>query len=448
MSLLHADESFEISDRWSLMYGGVLKGSFRTAGENFQNNNIPDQNLDNQASSAAAFNPDELSLRLGLNLKDTAFLHTRVDYSWQKIYHYDLFSNSYKNRQLQLKDLYIQIPFETYGILFWFGRRTFEFDNIYLFQESNPFDQVKLQGLGFETKVFQISASINKENVYTTAKDDNRNIILDTNGKPSLFANDDWIATLFFSGKFLLSEGKIFQPILSLRVFQSFQTPSPPGVNKDKITFSSSFIVGGIFSRPLSDGLKGTTTLWFASLPADKTAQPEMNTQQTSYYGEGRIPPNYPQNVIGIADSSEFYINKYGGILSGIVILNNTYASNLPLLHISDDGKSLQSDGQSTSRVTNKISVDIQPVLYLPNKFQFGLDLNYNYVTKKLLSNDANSYVITPILKFSFDGELKTNKYIFTSISYGVYDWKIKTFSDGSQTDTLITSQTGVQFLF
>ena len=171
-------------------------------------------------------------------------------------------------------------------------------------------------------------------------------------------------------------------------------------------------------------------------------------TIKSAYYGEGRIPPNYPQNTIGFADSSEYFINKYGGILTGIILLNNTYASDLPLLHISDNGKNLESDGKSTSRTTNRISLGIQPVLYLPNSFQLGLDLNYNYVTKKLLLNDANSYVITPILKYSFDGELKTNKYIFMSVSYGVYDWKIKTFSDGSQTDTLLTTQTGIQFVF
>ena len=391
---------------------------------------------------------DRASLRLGLELKDTISLHTRLDYNWQKSYHYDLFPKSYSERELQLRDFYFIIPLATYDMSLWFGRRTFEFDDIYLFQESNPFNQIELQGFGFETKVFQASVSLNKESVYTTGSDNNGKTVKDISGKSSLYHNDDWVATLFMSGKFLLSEGKIFQPILSLRAYQSFSSGNSEGVTKDKVTFSSSFMVGGIFARPLSDGLKGTTTVWFASLPADKEAQPDNNTTKGSYYGEGRIPPNYPQNTIGFADSSEYFINHLGGVLSGIVILNHTYASNLPLLHISDDGKSLISDGKSTSRTTNRISVEIQPVVYLSNNLQLGLDMNYNYVTKKLLSNDANSYIITPILKYAFDQKLKTEKYLFTSISYGVYDWKIKTFSDGSQTDTLITTQTGIQFVF
>jgi hypothetical protein len=443
-----AEESFELSERWRLLYGGVLKGNFRTAGENLQINHIPNQNLDNQASSSAAFNTDDISLRLGLDLKNTLSLHTRVDYNWQKKFHYDLYPKSYSEREFQLRDFYLNISLDNNGNSIWFGKRTFEFDNIYLFQESNPFNQIELQGMGFETKVFQVSFSVNKESVYTTAKDKNGNQINDSNGKASLYQNDDWVGTAFLSGKFLLSEGKIFQPIVSLRAYQSFPKSSSEGVNKDKVTISSSLIVGGIFSRPLSDGLKGTTTVWLASLPADKDAQPESTTIKSAYYGEGRIPPNYPQNTIGFADSSEYFINKYGGILTGIILLNNTYASELPLLHISDNGKYLESDGKSTSRTTNRISLGLQPVLYLPNSFQLGLDLNYNYVTKKLLLNDANSYVITPILKYSFDGELKTNKYIFMSASYGVYDWKIKTFSDGSQTDTLLTTQAGIQFVF
>ena len=314
-SSANADESFELSERWKLLYGGVLKGNFRTAGENLQIKNIPNQNLDNQASSSAAFNTDDISLRLGLDLKNTFTLYTRVDYNWQKKFRYDLYPKSYTEREFQLRDLYLNIPLDNNNEnSIWLGRRTFEFDNIYLFQVSNPFDQIELQGIGFESKVFQVSFSVNKESVYTTAKDNNGIQINDSNGKASLFQNDDWVGTAFLSGKFLLSEGKIFQPIVSLRAYQSFPRSSPEGVNKDKVTFSSSLIVGGIFSRPLSNGLKGTTTVWFTSLPADKDAKPESTTIKSAYYGEGRIPPNYPQNTIGFADSSEYFINKYGTI--------------------------------------------------------------------------------------------------------------------------------------
>lgn len=443
-----AEESIELSERLRLNYGGILRGNLRTATDSFYINNIPDQNLDNQASSAAAYSSDYLSVRLGLELKNVGSFYTKVDYLWQKPTQYDLYPKNYIQKEFLLRDLYLKIPFESQGFSVWVGKRTFEYDNIYLFQKSNPFDQIDLQGFGFETDVFQASLSLNKETVFTTGKDQNGNQILDSDGKAALFSDDDYILTGYFSGRFLLAEGKIFQPILTLRAYQSFSNKNPPGVIKDKITVNSSFIVGGIFSRPMSNGLKGTTTLWFESLPADKDAKPDNNTSSRPYYGEGRISPNYPQNTIGFADSSEYFFNQFGGLLSGIVILNNTYASALPVLRVSDDGNSLVPDGNSTSRTTNRVSLGLQPVFYFNHNFQLGVDINFNYVSKKLIANDANSFVLTPIFKYAFDGQLKTNKYIFTSISYGIYDWKVKTLPDGTNTDKLFTTQTGINFSF
>ena len=443
-----SDESIELSDRWKLNYGGILRGNFRTATDNFYINNIPNQNLDNQASSAAAYSNDFLSARLGLELKNVGSIHTRIDYLSQIPVEYNLYPKDYTQQMVLLRDLYLKIPFEIQGFTVWLGRRTFEYDDIYLFQKSNPFNQINLQGFGFETDVFQASLSLNKETVYTTGEDQNGNQILDNSGKPALYSDIDYVITAYLSGRFLLSEGKVFQPILTLRAYQSNSSGNPPGVTKDKVALGSSFIAGGIFSRPMSDGLKGTTTIWFESLPADKAATPDNNTSTGSYYGEGRIPPNYPQNTIGFTDSSEYFFNRIGGLLSGIVILNNTYASALPVLTVSNNGNSLVPDGNSTSRTTNRVSLDIQPVFYFTHNLQFGIDTNYNYVSKKLISNDANSFVLTPILKYAFDGELKTNKYIFTSVSYGFYDWKVKVLPDGSRTDKLFTTQTGINFSF
>lgn len=442
------EEHIDLSQSWKLNYGGVLRGNLRTATDQFFINNIPKQNLDNQASSAAAYSTDYFSARFGLELKDIGSVHTRIDYLWQNSIKYNLYVDNDSQQQFLLRDLYIKIPFESQGFSIWFGKRTFEYDDIYLFQQSNPFDQIDLQGIGFETDVFQASLSLNKGTVFTTGEDQNGKQILDHNGKPALYPDDDYIMTAYLSGRFLLSEGKIFQPILTLRAYKSYSNGNPSGVIKNNVKEGSSFIVGGIFSRPMSDGLKGNTTIWFESLPADKEATPDNNTSTGSYYGEGRIPSNYPQNTIGFADSSEYFLNRMIGFLSGIVILNNTYASFLPVLEISSDRNSLVPDGNNTARITNRFSLALQPVFYFTYHLQFGLDTNFNYVSKKLIANDANSFVITPILKYAFDGELKSNKYIFTSISYGIYDWKVKVLPDGSRTDQLLTTQTGFYFNF
>lgn len=445
-----AEEKFSIDENWSLLLSGSFRGSLKTAGESFQINDIPDQSLANQTVSAAAYSTDYISFGLGIARNEIFSLISRVRYTWQEKYHLDLFPKSYQKKTLQLSDLYLSIPINTLGYTIWLGRRSFEFEEIYLSRETNPFNQVDLNGFGFETDVFQLALGANKESVYTTGKDQNGNQIIDQNRTAVLYENDDLVLTLFMSGKFLLSEGKLFEPILSLRAYQALEKDPPPGVRKDKVSLSSSFILGGIFNRPLSDGIKGTTTIWFSSLPADKQAKPTETGTSTAFYGAGRIPPNYPQNTIGIADSSEFLYDKYGGLITSLVLLNQIYASKLPVLHISEDEKSLQSDGKNESRTTNRVSVGLQPIIYLANNFQLGVEVNLNYVTKKLLEYDANSFIVTPILKYSFDKNerLKTKKYAYISMSYGIYDWKIKTFSDGSKTDKLFSTQSGIEYNF
>ncbi|BBH54110.1 hypothetical protein [Fluviispira sanaruensis] len=448
-SNLYADENIILSDSWGMSFGFRGRGALRSAGKSFSLRNSPDQSSENQAASAAAYSIDSLSVKFSLELRDWVSLKTRVDYYWNSSFIYNLYPKDYEQNKFHLRDFYLSFPSNTKMSSFWIGRRTFEFENIYLFQLDNPFNQIELQGFGYENEVFQASIALNNESLFTTGRDINGNQVLDSDNNPQLFQEHDLIITAFFSGKFLLSEGKIFQPVFALRYYQELtkQENDSNNVKLDTVVNSSSFMVGGIFSRPLADGLKGHTTVWFQSLPTDKNVRPYNNAVSSSYMGKGRVPPNYPQNTIGILDSSEFYFTPYAGVLSGIILLNNTYASELPVLKIADDKKSLEHDGTQTSRLANRLSVDIQPVYFITRNWQLGLDLSLVYVSRKLIASDANSVVITPILKYSFDKKLRTNQYFFFSCSFGYYDWKIKAYPDGTKTQNLFTTQSGINFL-
>ncbi|WP_186647753.1 hypothetical protein [Fluviispira vulneris] len=445
---VYADENIILSDSWSMSFGFKGRGALRTAGKNFSLRNSPNQSSENQATSATAYSVDSLSAKFSLDLRDWVSLKVRVDYFWDSPFIYNLYPKEYEQNKYHLRDFYLNFPSSAKISSFWVGRRTFEFENVYLFQLDNPFNQIELQGFGYENDVFQASLALNNESVFATGRDINGNQILDNDNNPQLYDEHDLILTAFFSGKFLLSEGKIFQPIFALRYYQELnkQKNENNNVKLDTVVNTSSFMVGGIFSRPLSDGLKGHTTVWFQSLPADKNVQPYNRTVSSSYKGKGRIPPNYPQNTIGILDSSEFYFTPYAGILSGIILLNNTYASELPVLKIADDKKSLIQDGLQTARLANRLSIDVQPVYLITRNWQLGLDFSLVYVSRKLIASDANSVAITPILKYSFDKKLSTNQYFFFSCSFGYYDWKIKTLPDGTQTQNLFTTQSGINF--
>jgi hypothetical protein len=435
--------SKDIHATWEL----DLQSSLKTAGPDFEVKNGPYQNLDNQPTSSAAYSTDFISSKVGFFLKDKISLHVRADYALQIPIQLGLYPVDQAPRSLMLKDLYLKLPISNSDSLIWIGRRTFQFEPIALFQTPNPFDQLNLQGGGIDFENFQASASVNPASVSTIAIDQNQNFVLDISGNPILYQRREYIASVFVSGNLTLSEGKSFQPIAVLRYYTGdSSSPSTNGVQEYSVNHASSFIVGGIFSRLPSNGMSGTTTLWFDSLPSDKPIDLNSISTNGKFDGVGRIPINYAKNALGISDSSEFQFNRYGGILTALVFTNNTYSVVLPVLHPASDNMSLIPDGNLTSIHSNKISVGAQPIFFLTEFVHTGIDFNYAYVTPKLFANDANALIMTPLIQYAFDKKLMSKQYAFVSGSYGFYDWKIKTFSNGSQTDKLFSMQAGVNF--
>lgn len=435
--------SKDIHATWEL----GLQSSLKTAGADFEVKNGPYQNLDNQPTSSSAYSTDFISAKVGVFLKDRISLHVRADYALQIPIQLGLYPIDQTPRILILKDLYLKIPMPHSYPLIWIGRRTFEFEPIALFQTPNPFDQLNLQGGGIEFENFQVSASINQANVSTIATDQSQKFVLNTNGNPTLYQRNEYIGSIFVSGSFMLSEGKSFQPIVVLRYYSgNSSSPSMNGVQEYSVNHASSFIIGGIFSRPPSNGMSGNTTLWFDSLPSDKSIDLNSISTNRKFDGVGRIPIIYPRNTLGISDSSEFQFNRYGGLLTALVVTNNTYSMALPILHPASDNMSLIPDGNLTSIHSNKVSVGAQPIFFLTESIHTGIDFNYAYVTPKLFANDANTLIMTPLIQYTFDKKLMSKQYAFVSASYGFYDWKIKTYSNGSQTDKLFSMQAGVNF--
>ncbi len=443
LSYASAQDKIALNDKLDISYGLDFKAD-ATSGVNtiFKGEEV-DQQLENQATSAEAYKANFLSARLGLNLKNTGELQTRFDYYWTKSINYNLFPNSYPKRRLLLRDFYVKIhlPFTDYSI--WAGKRTFEFDDISAFQIANPFNQIGLIGAGIDSSVFQIAVAVNKETVLSKGKDLSGNYILDANGTNVLYSNDDYLATLFMSGRFILSEGKIFQPIFSLRYYRSYQKDNILNVKKELIYPTSSMIIGGVYLRPLTNSVKGTTTIWFSTYPYNG-----FDNSNTKYLGEDRIPLNYPQNIIGLSDSSEFMFTKNFGLITGIIILNNTYSKDLPVLKITDDKNRLSPNGTETSRNTNRVGVVLQPLVFLTKNIYFGLDTNLNYVSKKLIATDANSIIVTPLIKYMFEGHLQSKNYFYLSLNYGLYDWNIKELPGGAKSRVLLTTQAGISISF
>ncbi len=446
-----AEQKYDLSNKYTLKAGLLFSGSAKTVDTNFQLKNTPSQVLNNQPTSEMAYMPNYLSLWSNVKIQNLGSLFARLDYMWDLPIQLGLYQNSQSVRSLLLKDLYFNIPFLTYEFNFWAGIRTFEFTPINLFSLPNPFNQIGLQGVGIETENLQISISANKSKLTTIGSNENNQLIMDDNGNAVKFPETEYILTLFLSGKFLLSEGRLFEPIFAFRYYmgsKSHMQKSNPNNNIYRAKQASSFIAGGVFSRPISDGIAGTTTVWFSSLPSDNPISANTLPANGVYGGSGRVSANTPMNTIGIMDSSEFYYLQECGLLSAIYLTNNTYSSELPVLKSTNDENTLSQDGNSTSNSNDRLSLSLEPLFFMNRNLIGGVDLNLNYTTEKLLPDDANSIVISPLLKWAYDRKLNSEQYLFTSMSYGIYDWKIKKYSNGSRTDKLFTMQFGAKVVF
>jgi hypothetical protein len=62
--------------------------------------------------------------------------------------------------------------------------------------------------------------------------------------------------------------------------------------------------------------------------------------------------------------------------------------------------------------------------------------------------NDFNYTLVSPIVRYTLDKNTIGNPQIYTSVTYGKYDWKAKTMADGSKKDSLWTTQTGFECWF
>lgn len=451
-NLAFSEELFNINENLQISGSASLQENVQSDGTHLWN--VEEEALQKhslQPSSAAAYHPSQISLGMGLIYNKLWKLIFQLDYAHQLPLQFSLYPNEREAKKVNISNLYVSLPIPGQNFSFWAGRRSFEFPALSLFALPNPLDQINLQGLGFEFQNFQISLSASEGNVSTIASDSNDQTLFDPQGKPVLYSYREYTATLFLSGKILLSEGRLFEPVFALKYYngnnKAGKTAEDGSYKTYPIKRSSAFIVGGVFSRPISNGFSGHTTVWFESLPADKLILPSSIQNLDKFDGFGRIPSFYPENTIGFADASEIEIENFGGLCTAMVATHNSYSQPLAKLTPDPTATTLIPEGEAVNKQNNRLSIDLQPLYFINPFVHAGIDLNLNYVTPKLLPSDVSSFIVSPLIRYAFDKKLDSKNYGYMSVSYGVYDWKIKKQDDGSPTDKLFSAQAGINIV-
>ena len=135
-----------------------------------------------------------------------------------------------------------------------------------------------------------------------------------------------------------------------------------------------------------------------------------------------------------------------GQVLTGLWLRNDRFHDAKQVLKI--ENNALVPDGSTTTRSVTSVSVGVQPVYFVTDRLHTALDLNRTYKSQKTDANDFESMLITPIVRYSLDKSSIGNPQIYTSLTYGTYDWKAKKGADGAPTNRLVTTQSGFECWF
>jgi hypothetical protein len=401
--------------------------------------------------NSMAFSLRDFSFMGRFDYKNELSVISEIGYSWDSSINFSIYANNVKTNCFYLKNLYTSFSLFSESYRFWFGIRTIELEPLNILNVSNPLDQIGLQGFGLDSKNIELGLSLNQSKVssvgYSSASlNSNAVLELDSTGSPVYYSTKEYVASAYILGRLLLKEGRLFEPLLAFRYYYgaSLDNSNKSGISVSNVNYSSAVIVGGVFSRPLSYGIAGKTTLWFSSMPSNDLVISDVSKINLAD-GFEREPYGTPRNVIGIMDNSEFYLVKNGLILTSFFITNNTYSKKLPVLHINQDRSNLNSSNNEFMSTNNLFSSAIEPQIFLNHFLILGTTFQINYVSEKLHYNDANSYMISPFLKYALDQKLKSNKYLFLSATFGQYDWKIIHYSDGTNSDKILSFQFGAK---
>jgi hypothetical protein len=310
------------------------------------------------------------------------------------------------NRLLRVRDLYLEVPVGEAKI--WAGARRFEWEDIRILDYLNPFN-VNGYGIGGTVADTDLVLSYLDREDETAAKTPLKDV------------------TFLARHTLKISENRAIKPMLLIKQFGS--APKNDSTGQAEVKGATGFKLGGIYSS-WSDSHSANMGVWFESNPVDRTG-----TKSGSDTG------------IGLMASNAYEFGEYG-VLTGLHLFYDSFKDSRPEYKIADDKKSLVLDGDKTANNSITYSVAVQPVYYATKNVHLALDLNYAGKTKKVSDADANALLVTPIVRYAMEKNVLGTPQIYTSVTYGSYDWKAKKNAKAEATDALVTTQTGFEVWF
>ncbi len=302
----------------------------------------------------------------------------------------------------RVRDLYLQLPAGS-GNSLWAGSRFIEFEDIRLFDYLNHFN---LNGYGLGGTFGKTLMAI------SMAKDED--------SAPRARKN----ATILARHEIALIEGLSLKPMMMATRYGATRESEESNATVGSLAYS----VGGVLSR-WGQGDWGNTHFWMERRPVDTTGKKT---------GEDM--------TLALGDSASFTLTSELSLLTACLVQQERFAASRQVYTV-NEGHLTAKDGARAS-VTHKIAVGAQPIYRLKEHLFAAVDLQATYKTVKLSNTDFNQTLVTPILRYSLDQSSLGNPQIYTSLTWGHYDFKAKRDGRNTPTDTLVTTQTGMEVWF
>lgn len=381
--------------------------------------------------------PSYFWLQMKRKFEDESEAVVRIDSEANLVHENGTWSDPESN-MLRVRDLYYSMQFGK-GNQIWAGARTLEWEDIRIFDYLNYFN-VNAHGVGVKLGDTQVVASFAREKIagskLTILDESGQPVMLPdepgTNGEPSTsqggFTATRRNTTLLVRHELSLSSNMSLKPMLKIDHYGAVpEDKSKAGQTREAIKGATGYSVGGVLSRWDKDFWENTH-LWIGVKPVDTLGKESGNDME-----------------YGIGDSASFDFGTFG-VVTGVWAQQEKYKTARQVYKI--ENEKLVEDGTTTSDSTSKLSLAAQPMYYVTDHFHAGVDLSGATKTKKLSKDDYNCLLVTPLIRYAANKNPMGTPQIYTSVTYGMYDWKAKTTPQGEATRRLVTAQTGFETWF
>ncbi len=321
-----------------------------------------------------------------------------------------------------IEELYAKMPAGD-GMTVWAGLREMEDSRERLIDMTGPFNKF-VYGIGIEAGAAKVSLSMDKATQVRPGTVVPPAVPGTAAPAAATVATKD--LSILGSYEVPVSDTLKVRPVILLTMHGGI--PENTVTKAKAVKGSTEFKVGAVVNHGTGSINNGQATVWFHSAPTDKSGE-----------------TSGANSTVGILHSSAWDLGM-AGVLTGFSLESMSYKDKMPVFKV--DGGAIVPDGTNTTTSTMKVSIGAQPVYYVTDHFHAALDFNYALTTKKVAASDANLLALTPILRYALAKNPVGTPQIYTSLTYGKYDAKVKKATNGEATDSLITTQTGMEVWF